>query len=75
MNTEHNGETIQDQRKQMERWVEHYSLEHSLENNISEAAFNAIQPLPILEELDAEPTVDGLKNATDDLPPVKHTEG
>ena len=51
----------------MERWVEYYSELYSLEDKVPEATFNAIQPLPILEELDAESTVEELRETTEDL--------
>ena len=41
------------------------------ENKVLEVTFNAIQPLPILDELDADPTVDNLRKTIDDLEPGK----
>ena len=46
----------------MEHWVEHYSELYTREN---------IECLPILEELDEEPTVDELSKALDSLAPGK----
>ena len=61
------GEIITDGRKQMERWVEHYLELFSTKNTVSEEAINSIQLLPILVELDSEPTaiekaINGLAN-------------
>ncbi|XP_063596220.1 uncharacterized protein LOC134773073 [Penaeus indicus] len=54
------GEVIQDWTQQMERWVEHYLELYARENIVTEDALNAIKCLPMLEELDAEPTLDEL---------------
>ncbi|XP_068714290.1 uncharacterized protein [Montipora foliosa] len=51
------GEVITDKGKQMERWVEHYSELYSRENSVVDSALDAIEPLPIMEDLDAEPTL------------------
>lgn len=61
------GEVIQDKAQQMERWVEHYSELYARENQVSEEALNAIGCLPVLEELDCEPTLDELKGALKSL--------
>ena len=42
--------------RQMDRWVEHYSELYSRDNTVAASALDAIEPLPIMEELDAEPT-------------------
>ena len=47
------GEVITDKGKQMERWVEHYSELYSRENSVVDSALDAIEPLPIMEDLDA----------------------
>ena len=62
-----NGEVITDKGKQMERWVEHYSELYSRENRVATLALHAIEPLPIMEELDAEPTLEELSKAVDSL--------
>ena len=62
------GEVISDNRKQMERWVEHYLDLYSSENSplrLSREALDAIQDLPILHELDAESILDELSKAID----------
>ena len=51
------GEVITDQGWQMERWVEHYSNFYSRENTVTPSALGAIKCMPIMEELDAEPTM------------------
>ena len=51
----------------MERWVEHYSELYSRENSVVDSALDAIEPLPIMEDLDAEPTLEELSKAIDSL--------
>ena len=58
------GEIIQDRTQQMERWVEHdYSELSARENMASLEALNAIDCLPVLEDLESEPTKVELKEA------------
>ena len=52
------GEVITDKGKQMEGWVEHYSELYSRENSVVDSALDAIEPLPITEDSDAEPTLE-----------------
>ena len=52
------GEVITDQGRQMERWVEHYSDLYSRENTVTPSALGTIKGMPIMEELDVEPTMD-----------------
>ncbi|PIK57595.1 hypothetical protein BSL78_05503 [Apostichopus japonicus] len=61
------GQVITDRRKQMERWVEHYSELYSTENTVSEEAINNIPALPTLDELDKEPTTSELEKAINGL--------
>ncbi|CAH1226359.1 CD209 [Branchiostoma lanceolatum] len=61
------GEEITDKKLQMERWVEHYSDLYSRQNTVSPSALDAIECLPTMDELDAEPTLDGLNKAIDSL--------
>ena len=50
----------------------HYSESYSYENNVSEVAFNVIQPLPNLSKVDGESMVDELIRKTiGDLAPGK----
>ena len=51
----------------MERWVQHYSELYSRENVVTEEALNNIECLPVLEELDSEPTLAEIKAALDSL--------
>lgn len=51
----------------MERWVEHYSALYSIDNNVVDLALDAIEPLPIMQDLDAEPTLEELSKAIDSL--------
>ena len=50
-----------------ERWVERYSELYSRENSVVDSALDAIEPLPIMEDLDAEPTLEELSKAIDSL--------
>ena len=61
------GEPITDQRQQMARWVEHYLELYATQNVVTDAALNAIEELPVLDELDAEPTEEELSKAIDCL--------
>ena len=61
------GEVITDQGQQMERWVEHYSDLYSREITVTPSALGAIKCMPIMEELDVEPTMDELSKAIDSL--------
>ena len=61
------GEMLTDRDKQMERWVEHYSELYSRETVVTNAALNAIGDLPMMEELDNEPTIEDLSKAIDSL--------
>ena len=61
------GEVITDQGWQMERWVEHYSDLYSRENTVTPSALGAIKCMPIMEELNAEPTMDELSKVIDSL--------
>ena len=53
------GEMLTDRDKQMERWVEHYSELYYQET--------VIRDLPMMEELDNEPTTEDLSKAIDSL--------
>ena len=61
------GEIIYDGRKQMKRWVEHYLELYSTENTVSEEALNSIQLMPIMVELDSEPTASEIEKAINGL--------
>ena len=61
------GEVITDQGRQMERWVEHYSDLYSRENTVTPSALGTIKCMPIMEELDVEPTMDKLSKVIDSL--------
>ena len=61
------GEIITDRGKQMSRWVEHYLDLYSRENCVTQEALGGIEDLPVLEELDTEPTLDELNKAIDAL--------
>ena len=57
----------------MKKWVEHYLEIYGTENKVTEAALNAIPQLPVVEELDAEPTLDELEKAINCLASGKAT--
>ena len=61
------GEVITDSNKQMERWVEHYLELYSTENTITDEALDTIETLPVMTELESEPTEDDLSKAIDSL--------
>ena len=61
------GEAITDKGQQMERWVEHYSDLYSRQNVVTSSALDAIKCLPVMEELDNEPTNDELSKAINSL--------
>ena len=61
------GETITDRAKQMSRWVEHYLELYSRQNIITQGALDSIQNLPVLDDLDSEPTKEDLSKAIKDL--------
>ena len=65
------GVTITDRAKQMERWVEHYSALYSRNTIITSSTLEAIKSLPVMEELDAVPTVEELSKAIDTIPTGK----
>ena len=51
----------------MARWIEHYVDLYSRENSVFQEALETIEDLPVLEELDAEPTIEELSKAIDAL--------
>ena len=60
-------DVIKDRNKQMSRWVEHYLDIYSRENSVAQEALHSIKDLPVLEELDSEPTLEKLCKAIDAL--------
>ena len=65
------GEFITDKAKQLDRWVEHYSKLYSMENVVHQSALDAIDHLPLMQELDEAPSIDELSKAIDRLPSGK----
>lgn len=61
------GAIITDQAQQMDRWVEHYSDLYSRENTVAHSALDAIESMPVMDELDTEPSINELKKAIDSL--------
>ena len=61
------GETITDQAEQMERWAEHYQELYSRENIVTDKATEGTEALPMMDELDAYPTIEELEKALDSL--------
>ena len=62
-----NGEIISEPNKQMERWAEHYSELYSKETVVTDAAIESTTPMPIMDELDAPPTIEELSKAIESL--------
>ena len=61
------GEVIQDRVQQMKCWAEHYSELYSRENIITGDALSNIECLPVLDELDSEPTLEEVHTALNSL--------
>ncbi|XP_046998266.1 uncharacterized protein LOC124613594 [Schistocerca americana] len=61
------GEVITDEGKLMERWDEHYLELCAAENEVSKDACDAIKQMPVMEELDAMPTMEELSREIDSL--------
>ena len=61
------GQVITDQGKVMDRWVEHYLELYATCNTVTEGALNNCPHLPILIDLDNEPTTEELGKAIDAL--------
>ena len=57
----------------MEIWVEHYVELSSTESTITNEALYTIESLPVMTELDTEPTEDDLSKAIDSLTNGKAT--
>ena len=51
----------------MERWVEHYQELYSNEDTVSEESLNSIKLMPVMVELDSEPTASEIKKAINGL--------
>ena len=51
----------------MSRWVEHYLDIYSRENSVTQEMLRSIEDLPVLEELDSEPTLEELSRSIDAL--------
>ena len=65
------GEAIIDRNDQLARWVEHYSLLYSNENDMASDFVDHLPKLAQMTELDAEPTIEELSKAIDHLSPGK----
>ncbi len=59
------GDIITDRDKQMERWGEHYQELYSTENIATITGVEKTKPLPVMEELDAPPSMEELSKAID----------
>jgi len=51
----------------MERWAEHYQELYSRENIVTDKATEGTETLPMMDELDANPTIEELEKALDSL--------
>ena len=67
------GEEITDKNKQMDRWIEHYSSLYSKERDVCPTLENEIPQLPVMCELDDEPSIEELREAIEDLSIGKST--
>lgn len=67
------GKVITDGEKQIERWVEHYLELYSRETSVTNSPLDAIEPLSIMEELDAEPILEDFNKAIDTMSGSKAT--
>ena len=61
------GEVITDQEKQMQRWTEHYLELYATQTAVTNTALNAIPELPVMVELDTQPTMEELSKAINRL--------
>ena len=48
---------MEDREKQMDRWAEHYSELYNREKMVTMEALNSVEQLPVMVELDKEPTI------------------
>ena len=51
----------------MDCWVQHYSELYSKKNVVTKEALNNIKCMPVLEEMDSEPTLAEINAALDSL--------
>ena len=61
------GEVITEQDKQLQRWTEHYLELYATQNVVSDSALNRVPALPVLDQLDALPSIEELSKAIDHL--------
>ena len=61
------GEMITERDKQMRRWTEHYLELYATQNVVSDSAIERIPDLPVLDQLDAPPSIEELGRAIDHL--------
>ena len=61
------GEIITEKDKQMRRWTEHYLELYATQNVVSDFALDSIPELPMLDQLDALPSIEELGKAIDHL--------
>ena len=63
------GEILTEYNEQMERWVEHYSILYSRQNNVSQNAIDSLglDCLQTMDELNYVPCIEELNSAIDQL--------
>ena len=61
------GELLNDKGQKLNRLVEHYSDLYSRETTVSHKAIEEIPQMPVMSELDSDPTISDLKKAIDAL--------
>ena len=59
------GDLIHDKKQQLDRWIEHYSDLYSVERHLDQNV--QLPSLPVMAELDDEPSIDELSKAIDVL--------
>ena len=57
------GEILHSRNEQLDKQVQHFSLLYSTENIISDDALNIMDSLPMMDDLDCEPTTEELSKA------------
>lgn len=61
------GDTITNRGEQMKRLAEHFQELYSKETVVADTTIENINPLPVMEELDAPPSIEELNKSIDSL--------
>ena len=65
------GEILHSRDEQLGRWVQHFSLLYSRQNVVTDVALQHMESLPMMDDLDNEPTVEELSKAITAMAPWK----